>query len=41
MRHTSPGLIIVPRSLPVREAIEDLLLINASEWQNVLEYLPL
>jgi hypothetical protein len=39
------GLFIVPRSLPLRQAIEDLeLLITCSEnaeWVNVVRYLPL
>jgi hypothetical protein len=42
---TSPGVIIVPQSLPVREVIDDLLLIweasEAAEWVNHLTYLPL
>jgi len=41
----SPGVLIVPQDLPVREAIEDLLLIwvcsGAEEWVNVIDYLPL
>jgi hypothetical protein len=44
-RDISTGVIIVPQSLPVRDAIEELLLIwaasDAEEWRNVLEYLPL
>jgi hypothetical protein len=39
------GLFVVPRGLPLRQAIEDLeLLITCSEnaeWVNVIRYLPL
>jgi predicted nuclease of predicted toxin-antitoxin system len=45
VRHASPGVLIVPQSVEVRSAIEDLLLIwaasDAEQWQNVLDYLPL
>jgi Domain of unknown function (DUF5615) len=41
----SPGLILIEQSLPVREAIEDILLIweasEAEEWINRLEFIPL
>jgi hypothetical protein len=39
------GLILVPERLPIRDVIEDLLLIwrltEAEEWTNRLEWLPL
>jgi hypothetical protein len=39
------GVIVVSQSLPVRDAIEQLLPIravsDAEEWRNVIEYLPL
>jgi hypothetical protein len=39
------GLILVPGKVPIREAIDDLLLIwhltEAEEWRNRLEWLPL
>jgi hypothetical protein len=42
---TSPGLILIPQSLPVRRAVEDLLLLwevsMENEWQNQILYLPL
>jgi hypothetical protein len=42
---TSAGVFLVPQSLDVRTAIEDLLLIwlltEASEWTDRLEWLPL
>jgi Domain of unknown function (DUF5615) len=41
----SAGVFLVPQSLDVRTAIEELLLIwlasEASEWENRLEWLPL
>jgi hypothetical protein len=41
---TSPGLILIPQRLPIRHAIEDLLLIweasEEAEWQNQILYLP-
>jgi hypothetical protein len=41
----SPGVIIVPQSLPVSRAVEDLLLIAAvtspEDWVNRICYLPL
>ena len=41
----SPGVLIVPQDMPVREALEDLILIwacsEAEEWENVIDYLPL
>jgi hypothetical protein len=41
----SPGVLLVPQSLDVGTAIEELLLIwlasGASEWDNRLEWLPL
>src|SRR5262245_27698883 len=40
-----PGLILIEQQLPVREAIEELLLIweasEAEEWINRLEFIPL
>jgi hypothetical protein len=39
------GLILVPEKVPIRDAIEDLLLIwhltEAEEWVNRMEWLPL
>jgi hypothetical protein len=39
------GLILVPDKIPIRDAIEDLLLIwrliEAEEWVNRMEWLPL
>jgi CRISPR/Cas system-associated protein Cas10 (large subunit of type III CRISPR-Cas system) len=44
-RTTSYGVIIIPQKLPVRAAIEDLLLIwtasEAEEWHNRIQVLPL
>ncbi len=41
----SRGVLVVPQDMPVREAIEDLILIwacsDAQEWVNVIDYLPL
>ncbi len=41
----SPGLILIEQSLPVRDAIEEILLIweasVAEEWTNRLEFIPL
>jgi len=41
----SPGLIIVPQHLPLREAADDLILIwtatNAEEWTNRIAFLPI
>jgi hypothetical protein len=41
----SPGVILIPRSLPIAEAIEEMLLIwqisEADEWRNLLRWLPL
>jgi Domain of unknown function (DUF5615) len=41
----SPGLIVVPRSMPIGQAIEELLLIwhisEAEEWINYFRRLPL
>ena len=43
-RHCA-GLILVPAKLPIRDAIEDLLLIwhitEAEEWVNYMQRLPL
>jgi hypothetical protein len=40
-----PGVFIVPRSLSVGQAIEDLLLLcecsSAAEWEGIVFYLPL
>ena len=45
LQRVSPGVLIVPQSLEVRRAIEDVLLIwaasDAEQRQNVLDYLPL
>ena len=42
---TSSGVIVIPQKLPVRAAIEDLLLIwtasEAEEWHNRIQVLPL
>lgn len=42
---SSAGVLIVPQNLPVRDAIEDLILIwaccEAEEWVDVLDFLPL
>jgi hypothetical protein len=39
------GLILVPGTVPIRDAIEDLLMIwhvtEAEEWTNRIEWLPL
>jgi len=44
-QQTSPGLIVIPQSLPLAVAIEDLLLIwsatDAEEWRNRILILPL
>jgi hypothetical protein len=41
----SPGLIVVPQSLPVREVVDSLILIWAAtqpeEWINRVAYLPI
>jgi hypothetical protein len=41
----STGLILVPERVPIREVIEDLLLIwhvtEAGEWRNRVEWIPL
>jgi len=41
----SPGLVVVSQSLPVREAVDDLILIwtatRPEEWINWIVYLPL
>lgn len=41
----SPGLIVVPQSLPIAAAVEDLLLIwsatDAKEWENRIVVFPL
>ena len=43
--HTSPGVIVVPQSLPIGEAIEELVLIwgasDAGEWENRILRIPL
>jgi hypothetical protein len=46
IRHTtSSGVIVIPQTLPVRAAVEDLLLIwtasDAEEWRNRIQVLPL
>ena len=44
-RGYSPGVILVPQSLPIGEAIEELLLIwgasDAEEWENRILRIPL
>ncbi|MBV9742958.1 MAG: DUF5615 family PIN-like protein [Acidobacteriia bacterium] len=44
-QHQCAGLILVPNKLPIRDVIEDLLLIwhvtEADQWVNRLEWLPL
>jgi len=44
-RQNSPGLILIEQNLPVKEAIEDILLIweasEAEEWINCLDFIPL
>ncbi len=44
-QETSPGLLIIPQSLPVAVAVEDLLLIwsatDAEEWRDRILILPL
>jgi hypothetical protein len=44
-RNNSPGLILIPRSMPIAQAIEELLLIwhasQADEWTNLWRRLPL
>lgn len=41
----SPGVVIISQQIPVRQAIEDLILIwhcsEPEDWLNVLDYLPL
>ena len=43
--NTSPGLIVVPQSLAIREAAESLILIwaatEAEEWTNRIAFLPI
>ena len=43
--HQSAGLLLIPQSLPVTAAVDDLLLIwstmEAEEWINLMWYLPL
>jgi hypothetical protein len=42
---TSAGVVLVPQSLPIRQAVEDLILIweasEAEEWVNQIDSLPL
>ncbi|HEV8716191.1 MAG TPA: DUF5615 family PIN-like protein [Candidatus Binatia bacterium] len=42
---TSAGVILVPKNLPIRQAVEDLVLIweasEAEEWVNQIDSLPL
>ena len=44
-RETSPGLLVIPQSLSVAAAVEDLMLIwsatEAEEWVNRISILPL
>src|SRR5262245_6645168 len=41
----SPGVILIPRSMSIAEAIEEILLIwqisEAGEWRNLLRWLPI
>jgi Domain of unknown function (DUF5615) len=41
----SPGLILVPRSMPIRQAIEEMVLVwhisDADDWRNRFRRLPL
>ena len=41
----SPGLLVVPQSLPLREVVDALILIwaatQAEEWVNRIAYLPI
>jgi hypothetical protein len=41
----SPGVFLIPQSLPLSRAIDELVLIwsasEADEWQNLLVWLPL
>lgn len=44
-KHRSPGVILIDQYFPVKEAIDELLLIweasEAEEWINRLEFIPL
>jgi hypothetical protein len=44
-QRSGAGLILVPEKVPIRDAIEDLLMIwhvtEAEEWTNRMEWLPL
>ena len=44
-RQASPGVILIPQSLPVSTAIEELLIVwlasEAEEWVNQIRFLPL
>jgi hypothetical protein len=44
-RGSSPGVVVVPQSLPIGEAIEELVLIwgasDAEEWENRILRVPL
>ena len=45
MTRQSAGLLLIPQSLPIASAVDDLLLIwstmEAEEWLNLMWYLPL
>jgi hypothetical protein len=45
MHTSSSGVVVIPQKLPVRAAVEDLLLIwtvsEAEEWINRIQVLPL
>jgi hypothetical protein len=45
LESSSPGLVVVPQSLPIAAAVEDLLLVwlftDAEEWVNRISILPL
>ena len=45
MQKTSSGVIVIPQKLPVRVAVDDLLLIwetsESEEWINRIQSLPL
>ena len=44
-RGSSPGVLVVPQSLPIGEAIEELVLIwgasDAEEWENRILRIPM
>jgi hypothetical protein len=44
-RASSPGVILLPQSMPIGDAIDEIILIwaasDASEWRNKISWLPL